>query len=76
MLALPDHIELPDPRRLVPGMVTVHRRHPRLNLLNLEAAAAAHLLAAHVALSPAAADRVLPAILDEEAIGWVTIEAT
>jgi hypothetical protein len=75
MLALPDHIELPDPRRLVPGMVAVHRRHPQLNLLNLEAAAAARLLAAHVALSPAAADGVLPAILDEEAIGWRTIEA-
>jgi hypothetical protein len=76
MLGLPDHIELPDPRRLVPGMVAVHRRHPRLNLLNLEAAAAAHLLTAHVALSPAAADGVLPAVLDEEAIGWVAIEAT
>lgn len=75
MLGLPDHIELPDPRRVVPEMVAVHRRHPQLNLLNLEAAAAARSLAAGVALSPAAADGVLPAILDEEAIDWVTLEA-
>ncbi len=74
MLGLPDHIELPDPRRLVPEMVAVHRRHPQLNLLNLEASAAAHLLAAHVALSPAAASGILPAILDEEAVDWVTLE--
>lgn len=75
MLRLPDRIGLPDGRALVPEMVTVHRRHPQLNLLNIEAAAAARLLAARVALSPAAADGVLPAILDDERIDWVTLEA-
>ncbi len=75
MLRLPDRIGLPDGRPLVPEMVAVHRRHPQLNLLNIEAAAAARLLAARVALSPAAADGVLPAILDDEHIDWVTLEA-
>ena len=76
MLSLPDDIGLPDPRRLVPEMVAVHRRHPQLNLLNIEAAAAARLIVALVvALSPPAAAGVLPAILEAERIDWVTLQA-
>lgn len=75
MLHLPDDVELPDPRRLVPEMVAVHRRHPQINVMNVEAAAAARLLAARVALSSAAARGVLPAVLDEEQIDWDTLDA-
>jgi hypothetical protein len=74
MLRLPDHIGLPDPRRLVPEMVAVHRRHPQLNLINIEAAATARLLVAHVVLSPPAAEGVLPAVLDNERINWDTLD--
>lgn len=75
MLHLPDHVGLPDPRLLVPEMVAIHRRHPQLNLLNIEAAAAARLLVGHVALSSSAAAGVLPAILETERIEWVTLQA-
>lgn len=54
MLDLPGDIGLPDPRPLVPEMVRIHRRHPKLNLLNLEAAAAACMLA------PASSSRPRP----------------
>ncbi len=74
MLALPDDIELPDPRPLVPLMVEVHRRHPQLNLLNLEATATAHLISARVLLSPPAGQGLLPAILDDEGIGWDVLD--
>jgi hypothetical protein len=72
MLELPADIELPDPRPLVPEMVGVHLRHPQLNLLNIEATAAARLLDARVLLSPASANGVLPAVLDAEGIRWHT----
>ena len=75
MLRLPDNIGLPDPRLLVPEMVAIQRRHPQLNLLNIEAAAAARLLVGHVALSSPAAAGVLPAILEAERIEWVTLQA-
>ena len=74
MLALPDEIGLPDGRPLVPEMVGVHRRHPHLNLLNVEATAAALLLSARVLLSPAAARGVLPGVLDAEGVGWQEVE--
>ena len=51
MLQLPEEIGLPRPD-LVPLMVAVAGRHPKLNLLNLEAVATAHLLQATVWLSP------------------------
>ena len=51
MLALPDDIGLPEPRLIVPVMVDVQRRHPGLNVLNTEAAAAALLLGAKMVLS-------------------------
>lgn len=72
MLQLPDEIGLPDPRPLVPAMVDIASRHPRLNLMNIEAAAAAHLLDARVLLSPTAAQGVLTPVLDAEGIPWDT----
>jgi hypothetical protein len=74
MLRLPDEIELPEPRALVPAMVEVAGRHARLNLLNIEAAAAAQLLSARVLLSPASAEGVLPPVLDAERIRWDVID--
>ena len=72
MLQLPDRIGLPDPRPLVPIMVDIASRHPRLNLMNLEAAAAARHLGARVLLSPPAANGVLAPVLDAERIPWDT----
>jgi hypothetical protein len=57
----------------VPAMVDIARRHPRLNLLNLEAVATGRLLTATVWLSPEAAGGVLPAVLDAERVTWRTI---
>jgi hypothetical protein len=78
MLRLPERIGLPDARRLAPEMVGVHRRHTMLNLLNVEAAAAARLLSAKVLLSSRAAEGVLPSVLDQERISWeaVTVPST
>jgi hypothetical protein len=70
MMQLPDEIGLPDPRPLVPAMVEVSSRHPRLNLMNLEATAAALVVGARVLLSPAAARGVLVPVLDAERIRW------
>ena len=70
LLRLPDHITLSDPRRTVPLMVDLARRHPRLNLLNLEATAAARTLDATIWLSPEAAGGILPGVLDVERIPW------
>ena len=58
LLELRDDIALPDPRVTVPAMAQLSRRHPRLNLLNLEAAAAG----------------VLPEVLASERLHWRTIE--
>jgi hypothetical protein len=74
MLRLPDRIALPGPRQLVPEMVAVHRRYPQLNMMNIEATAAARLLATRVALSTAAARGVLAVVLDEEHIKWDIID--
>jgi hypothetical protein len=70
MLQLPNDIGLPDTRQLVPLMVEIAGRHPKLNLLNLEAVAAARALAATIWLSPEAANGVLPAVLDGELLEW------
>jgi hypothetical protein len=70
MLALPDDVALPDPRGLVPEMVAMHQRHPQLNVMNLEAVAAARLLDAQVLLSARAADGILPSVLDAESVRW------
>jgi hypothetical protein len=76
LLALPDEIGLPQPRVTVPAMAHVSRRHPRLNLLNLEAVAAAATLDATIWLSSPAAAGVLPAVLDAEGLSWTTITVT
>jgi hypothetical protein len=70
MLQLPEDVGLPDPRPLVPTMVDVAQRHPRLNVMNIEATAAALLLDARVLLSPPAAEGVLVPVLDAEGIRW------
>lgn len=73
LLQLRDDIALPDPRTTVPAMVEIAGRHPRLNLLNLEAVAVGQLLAATLWLSPEAADGVLPAVLDEAGVAWRSV---
>lgn len=70
LLALPDRIELPDPRKTVPLMVSVAGRYPKLNLLNLEAVAVASLNGAHVLLDERAAVGILPGVLEAEQISW------
>jgi len=74
LLALPERIGLLESRQLVPEMAAVSRRHPRLNLLNVEATAAARLLGGRVLLSPAAAAGILSTVLTDEAIAWEAIE--
>lgn len=73
LLNLRHDIGLPDPRTTVPAMVDVARRHPRLNLLNLEAVAMARLLAATLWLSEQAAEGILPPVLQAEDIAWRTV---
>lgn len=70
LLALPDDVGVSDARSLVPEMVEVSRRYGRLNLLNVEAVAAARVSGARVLLSPKAARGVLPGILEAEEIRW------
>lgn len=74
LLSLPETIGLPDPRSTVPVIAELSERHPRLNLLNLEAAATGLLLDATMLLSIEAAQGVLPEILDTENISWRTVE--
>jgi hypothetical protein len=73
LLALREDIGLPDPRTTVPAMVDVAHRHPRLNLLNLEAVAVAGLLAGTVWLSEQASEGILPPVLEAERIAWRTV---
>jgi hypothetical protein len=73
MLQLPVNVGLPEAGQTVPRMVDVARRHPHLNLLNLEAVAAARVLEAMIWLSPAGASGVLPGVLDSEGIPWDTV---
>ena len=73
LLELPDHVGLPDPRRTVPVMADVARRHPTLNLMNLEATAAATVLGATVWLSEPASVGVLPHVLEADGIPWRTV---
>lgn len=70
LLELREHIGLPDPRETVPVMADLSRRHPKLNLLNLEATAAASILGAEVWISPPAAEGVLPSVLDRLDLPW------
>jgi hypothetical protein len=76
MLRLPEEIGLPLSRNVVPLMAAVVGRHPRLNLLNLEAVATAHLLQATVWLSPEAASGILPDVLRSEGLDSETVSPT
>jgi hypothetical protein len=73
MLQLPDEIGLSPARSVVPLMVSVAGRHPKLNLVNLEAVGTAQLLQATVWLSPEGASGILPAVLDSEDLEWETV---
>jgi hypothetical protein len=73
LLDLRPDIGLPDARTTLPTMVGVAGRHPRLNLLNLEAVAVALLLSGTIWLSEAGAEGILPAVLDAEGVGWRTV---
>jgi hypothetical protein len=73
MLHLPSDVGLPVARQTLPRMVDVATRHPQLNLLNLEALAAASVLEATIWLSPPAAAGVLPNALNLEGIPWETV---
>ena len=73
LLELRDDIGLPDPRVTIPAMVDIAGRHPRLNLLNLEAAASARVLSGIVWLSEESAAGVLPAALESEGLAWVAV---
>jgi hypothetical protein len=74
MLSLPDDVGLPDPRRIVPLMVDVRRRHPILNVLNTEAVAAALLLGATMVLGPATAGGQLEAVLPAERVNYRIVD--
>lgn len=76
MLQLPEQIELPSPRHVVPLMVAVAGRNPTLNVLNLEAVAAARLLRATVWLSPEGAAGILPTVLESENLAWEVVPPT
>jgi hypothetical protein len=73
LLELREDIGLPDPRATVPVMADLARQHPQLNLLTLEAAAAARVLEATVWLSEQAARGVLPSVLDAEQLRWEAV---
>lgn len=73
LLRLRADIDLPDPRRIVPSMAALSRRHPRLNLLNLEAVAAATALSATIWLSAESAAGILPGVLDEDGVPWIEV---
>jgi hypothetical protein len=73
ILQLPEEIGLPRPRHVVPIMVTLAGRHPRLNVLNLEAIATTIWLGATVWLSPEGASGRLPDLLGAEKLAWEMI---
>lgn len=73
LLELRGDIGLPDPRPTIPRMAQIAKRHPQLNLLNLEAVAVGQLTAAQVWLSAETANGLLPAVLDQEGVGWQVI---
>jgi hypothetical protein len=76
LLTLRADIGLSETRATVPMMVEVARRHPRLNLLNLEAVAAGILGIGTLWLSTETSEGILPSVLDAEAIPWRTVSLT
>lgn len=74
LLQLRTEISLSEPRTVVPIMAEVALRHPKLNLLNLEAVAVASLDSSTVWLSVESAEGLLPSILDAEGITWTVVE--
>jgi hypothetical protein len=74
LLELPEDVGLPDPRRTVPVMVDVQRRHPHLNVLDTEAAVAALLLGAKMALSSPTAGGQPRSVLPIEHIAFQTVD--
>lgn len=76
LLVLRDDIELPNPRATVPVMAELSERHPRLNLLDLEAAASARVVEATVLLSAQAAKGLLPTVLDAKGLSWEIVDLT
>lgn len=73
LLRLPENIGLPDPRATVPAMVEIAGRHPKLNLLNLEAVAAARTLSATIWLSAEGALGLLADVLEAEGLDWRSV---
>jgi hypothetical protein len=73
MLQLPENVGLPVSRDIVPVMIDVAGRNPKLNLLSLEAVATARVLNATIWLSPESANGILPTVLDAETLTWATI---
>ncbi|MHB1583478.1 MAG: hypothetical protein ACYCU7_07520 [Acidimicrobiales bacterium] len=73
LLELREDISLPEPRETVPEMARLAGRHPRLNLMNLEAAAFGRLVGATVWLSHESARGMLPTVLDHEHVRWRTV---
>jgi len=55
-------------------MVDVAGRHPRLNLLNIEAVAVSRLLSGTIWLSEATAQGILPPVLQAEGVAWKTVQ--
>ena len=62
------------PPDATPWPSKLSERHPRLSLLNLDAAAAGLVLDATVLLSIEASAGVLPGVLDDEGITWLTVQ--
>lgn len=73
LLQLREDFSLPDPRAIIPVMAWLASLHPRLNVLNLEAAATAWYLTATVWLSEHSAGGALPPVLEAEDIAWRAI---
>jgi len=74
LLTLPEHVGLPDPRFTVPLMAELSERHPRLNVINLEAVASGLALDATMALSTETAHGILPQVLAAEDVAWSIVE--
>lgn len=73
LLELRSDILLPEGRPTVAHVARIAKRHPRLNLLNLEAVAVGQLLAATLWLSAEASGGILPGVLEQEHVAWRTV---